>query len=100
MGDTYGINCGSYSVELTPAYSWITYESNEIKIDQSLLTDDDVNIYYITYRAYQDPAVDGYTSPYVDIVPNEAIYEFRVTVHTSLIYEVEVGPYQASNENF
>jgi hypothetical protein len=72
------ISCGSYSIELIPAHSYmsvsksgafgpdgVTQFYDTLTIDQSLLAGSDVGTHTITMRVYQDSSVDGWTSPTV-----------------------------------
>ena len=70
------VNCGSYSLEFTPSLNYLSVSKSgavgpdgtteyydTLTIDQSLLESSDAGTYTITMRVYQDPSVDGYTSP-------------------------------------
>ena len=94
MEDVFAnVHCGSYSVELSPATAFLSVTKSgafgpdgatqfydTLTIDQSLLTDSDIGTHDITMRVFQDPAVDGYTSPSFGYITNAITYDFTVTV--------------------
>ena len=95
MENIYDQNCGTYSVVLEPAYSFLTVSrTGSVSTsthahpydDLITLSSSDVNDigkYSVTMRITQIPGVDGYAHPYAGTMP-DMTKEFSVTINPCL----------------
>jgi hypothetical protein len=50
-------------------------------------------------RIYQDPSVDGYSSPTAGQISGDVSYTFTITIDQNAVCPLQVGPYSVSTDN-